>query len=815
MLSFQEKFEAHYSSGNAPNVGTLKEGMIVAAKFTDDFWYRAKILSVESPSAATVKFLDYGNIDTVQKPLIKVLHPDFQKDPIYSFECSLSGLPSQCPDEMLDSFNDMLVDQQVSLTVNKKIGEKYEVSLRAPDGSDIKDALLNKHPVVSQRESNGPAAVPQATVSQTVAPRSQEVSLSSNPGLKVGSSFPVEISNVTHVNSFDCQLVKDLSTIEAFQLKFEAHYSSGNAPDVGALKEGMIVAAKFTDDFWYRAKILTVESPETATAKFLDYGNIDTIQKPLIKVLHEDFQKDPIYSFECSLSGLPSQCPDEMLDSFNEMVVSHQVTLTVNEKSQDLFSVSLQTIGGKDVKSSLLSAHPVKETDQGGQIESSEAAQVAQQPQAAAIDAEVSLSCNPVLKVGSSFPAEISNVVHINSFDCQLVKDLSTIEAFQLKFEAHYSSGNAPDVGALKEGMIVAAKFTDDFWYRAKILTVESPETATAKFLDYGNIDTIQKPLIKVLHEDFQKDPIYSFECSLSGLPSQCPDEMLDSFNEMVVSHQVTLTVNEKSQDIFSVSLQTIGGKDVKSSLLSAHPVKETDQGGQIESSEAAQVAQQPQAAAIDAEVSLSCNPVLKVGSSFPAEISNVVHINSFDCQLVKDLSTIEAFQLKFEAHYSSGNAPDVGALKEGMIVAAKFTDDFWYRAKILTVESPETATAKFLDYGNIDTIQKPLIKVLHEDFQKDPIYSFQCSLSGLPSQCPDDMITSFNDMVIGHQVTLTVDGTIGSTFGVSLKLSNGSDVASALLEAHPEAAIAVSEETPVLATQEEGKGEGIYITGV
>ncbi|ELU14575.1 hypothetical protein CAPTEDRAFT_226977 [Capitella teleta] len=775
----------------------------VAYYQADGNWYRGRLLSKDGMEAK-VAYVDYGNMESVPMSKVKQIKPEFNALPAFAIECSLPGAEQVKWDKQKIKQFESLSSELVKCKIIHRDSNGYVVDLLSAKGQTIsKEMGLASF----KRPSQSPAVSPARPSSEAAA------SIPEHLNLQVGSSSQIEISNVTDLHHFNCQLVKQSSDVLSFQEKFEAHYSSGNAPNVGALKEGMIVAAKFTDDFWYRAKILSVESPSAATVKFLDYGNIDTVQKPLIKVLHPDFQKDPIYSFECSLSGLPSQCPAEMLDSFNDMLVDQQVSLTVNKKIGEKYEVSVRAPDGSDIKDALLNKHPVV-----SQRESNGPAAVPQATVSQTVaprSQEVFLSSNPGLKVGSSFPVEISNVTHVNSFDCQLVKDLSTIEAFQLKFEAHYSSGNAPDVGALKEGMIVAAKFTDDFWYRAKILTVESPETATAKFLDYGNIDTIQKPLIKVLHEDFQKDPIYSFECSLSGLPSQCPDEMLDSFNEMVVSHQVTLTVNEKSQDIFSVSLQTIGGKDVKSSLLSAHPVKETDQGGQIESSEAAQVAQQPQAAAIDGEVSLSCNPVLKVGSSFPAEISNVVHINSFDCQLVKDLSTIEAFQLKFEAHYSSGNAPDVGALKEGMIVAAKFTDDFWYRAKILTVESPETATAKFLDYGNIDTIQKPLIKVLHEDFQKDPMYSFQCSLSGLPSQCPDDMITSFNDMVIGHQVTLTVDGTIGSTFGVSLKLSNGSDVASALLEAHPEAAIAVSEETPVLATQEEGKGEGIYITGV
>ena len=76
-------FSSHYQTARpAPAGFSPKSGDLVAAKFSDGEWYRAKIRKSSAvKKEAQVTFIDYGNQDTIPFSNIRPLDPKFRSLP--------------------------------------------------------------------------------------------------------------------------------------------------------------------------------------------------------------------------------------------------------------------------------------------------------------------------------------------------------------------------------------------------------------------------------------------------------------------------------------------------------------------------------------------------------------------------------------------------------------------------------------------------------------------------------------------------------------------------------------------------------------
>jgi hypothetical protein len=65
-----------------------------------------------------------------------------------------------------------------------------------------------------------------------------------------------------------------------------------------------IYNAKFTDDVYYRARIVKESGKEKYYVHFIDYGNYDHVSKANIGTLSEDLKKVKSPLYKCSLFGV-------------------------------------------------------------------------------------------------------------------------------------------------------------------------------------------------------------------------------------------------------------------------------------------------------------------------------------------------------------------------------------------------------------------------------------------------------------------------------------------------------------------------------
>jgi staphylococcal nuclease domain-containing protein 1 len=108
----------------SPPVGgsyTPRRDDICASKFTlDNEWYRAKVISI-SGDKATVRYIDYGNVEVVPTKNLAHLPPAFNKDSAFATEYVLAWavLPSDEEDktEAINTFRDDVLDKTVQLSV--------------------------------------------------------------------------------------------------------------------------------------------------------------------------------------------------------------------------------------------------------------------------------------------------------------------------------------------------------------------------------------------------------------------------------------------------------------------------------------------------------------------------------------------------------------------------------------------------------------------------------------------------------------------------------------------------------------------------
>ncbi len=71
----------------------LAKGTVCCAKFSeDDMWYRAEVLDTPSENNYRVRFLDFGNTETISQPSIAPCPASFLVIPIAAIRCALNGI---------------------------------------------------------------------------------------------------------------------------------------------------------------------------------------------------------------------------------------------------------------------------------------------------------------------------------------------------------------------------------------------------------------------------------------------------------------------------------------------------------------------------------------------------------------------------------------------------------------------------------------------------------------------------------------------------------------------------------------------------
>ena len=137
LASLSDKLEEALAESSG--LSEAEVGMNVCAKFTeDDAWYRATVEQVTEEGKYLVRFMDYGNTDTVGADRL-AKHPEGtepSETPAFASKCFLSGLSAALTEEQISQLKDLVIDQEVN--VQFVDGDKVKVCVA---GKDVMDSM--------------------------------------------------------------------------------------------------------------------------------------------------------------------------------------------------------------------------------------------------------------------------------------------------------------------------------------------------------------------------------------------------------------------------------------------------------------------------------------------------------------------------------------------------------------------------------------------------------------------------------------------------------------------------------------------------
>lgn len=343
-----EKVAAVYTNGGNL-LDNVTEGTACAALYVaDSIWYRALILSTASDNV-TVKFVDYGNMETVGQSDVKVLEKEFLTLPAQAINCKLLfAKPSTADwsDEEIERFSEAVDGKELDTYFVKKIGDFYEVILK--HNADIVNEIFG---------------APSSDLSEALSkpkPLNFKCNYASNEDkFKINVISPGTFSKVTvswfvSPDYFFCQDVSSESSLKSMMDDIQISYKRKPQP----LKElgcGNPVIARFSGDkVLYRAEIKEIQS-SSCLVHFIDYGNYESVDKRYIWPIETKYLDLPKFGVTCALKGVKppngewSSTPSNIDKFFDCMILD----CTYHYCTEEKYMVSLKN-GTSDISGALL-----------------------------------------------------------------------------------------------------------------------------------------------------------------------------------------------------------------------------------------------------------------------------------------------------------------------------------------------------------------------------------------------------------------------------------------------------------------------------
>ena len=466
--------------------------MPCCAQFTeDDVWYRGKITSIRKGNLVGVHFIDYGNSEVLPLSRTRPLKPEFMKLGPQAIKCTLNNIHrpanSKWPEEAINRFEELSMATELVLRADSYNKDENTFSVLLLDTADGKNLNISDEiaPLVAQKVG---VDIPSLTI-------------------KKGDHKDVYVTSVSSIRKFFCQVMKSATALDELMSRIEDHYSP-----LGDMQEqltkpvvGAFCAAKYAlDDGWYRAKIISVHD-NSLGLHYIDYGNTETLPVSRAKVLQPEFAKLPSQVFACTLGGPIEGLSD---DQFKDLVFDKEFKVQVLAVSDDVVEVELVSKEtGRPVIESLKKKEKVLSVEVPGLH----------------------------LKTDERKMVYVTVVESVSKFFCQATEMLVSIDELMNNLESHYSS-LADHVETLltpEVGTFCAAKFTEDqLWYRAKITKVNI-HSVEVIYIDYGNVETLPYPRLKILQPEFAVLPAQALHCSLAGLSVSPSEQICTRFSEL------------------------------------------------------------------------------------------------------------------------------------------------------------------------------------------------------------------------------------------------------------------------------------------
>uniref|UniRef100_A0A8C9TGK4 Tudor domain containing 15 n=1 Tax=Scleropages formosus TaxID=113540 RepID=A0A8C9TGK4_SCLFO len=236
-------------------------GLLCAARGKDEKWHRGLVQCLPVNSQVRILFIDFGFCESVKVENICHLPPHFLSLPFMAFPCILSNT----------SESDVAVrKEQFDLFKKGLLGGVLGVQI---DHFSIKENLATR------------LLVEKGFAKKINCPKPLISSLSlfsyvfSMFDIKIGSRESVYVTHVCSPWEFYCQLERNSEMLENLMEKVTRKSSEIVCENVVSSQERLCFAKYFEDGQWYRGLVFPVKSNLHFNILFVDYGNMQVVQK--------------------------------------------------------------------------------------------------------------------------------------------------------------------------------------------------------------------------------------------------------------------------------------------------------------------------------------------------------------------------------------------------------------------------------------------------------------------------------------------------------------------------------------------------------
>ena len=242
-------------SAKLPPVTSLTTGKPVCAIFSEDnSWYRGEIIMAVDASSALVRFVDYGNSETVGMTSMREISADLLKEPKYGVVCSLYNGGMKWKENATKELVHMTADKVLKMAVKEVKGGKHVIDLYDENGKSIASKFVDENEELSQGRGMQAATAKEEAAARKQMPVAGSIEV--NPGMRL-DCFVSFIETLQDFYVQPCKAVNDLNLVT------EATTRAASFQNLNQPKKGDICCANYSaDGQWYRAEVIQVMGKE-------------------------------------------------------------------------------------------------------------------------------------------------------------------------------------------------------------------------------------------------------------------------------------------------------------------------------------------------------------------------------------------------------------------------------------------------------------------------------------------------------------------------------------------------------------------------
>ena len=744
--------EFEYKPVDGVNIGEF-----CVAKYSRDNCYGRVEVVKTKPNKALVLFVDYGNKQAVLVKDLYIIDTRFATLPKQAVCCCLDGVSvpadGKWSDEDIVYFKELVLNKSVNIEVINAISCNNSYKVKLVVDSDVD--------VVSKLKSRREPSVSPPAVDVTQRPVSFP-SCSSLGHCQLTEQSTVMIADITSVNEFYVHACTEQTKANIGRVVLppsEFHQQSISIP----LPNDYLCCAKFMEDGqWYRACIVSTNTNNSYTVRFIDFGNYAEVSKTDVALCPESLSSIPVLAIRCSLHNVSDACS---LDQFKSLSTGKVLVATVVNQSSRSWCVCLtDTSDSQDMDiATCLNSQTVSDNNTAGVIPSSKNNSIgspvsAPPTQTVSAPPTQSISAPPIPTIPSlpnvtvpppSLPTSTQRVkIMITDITnpCMFYAEFLTNDCLQYfvqglckELPIAYSNPSCYAGFKASVGAYCCAKFSQDgCWYRCKVIDVTAAGGVQLFYIDYGNKDCVSNDSVYRLDERFASVPAQAVLCSLAHVSpargSQWSHTSIE-YLKSVGSSPLYAIVDSVESDTVNVELYTDEecSRSISDSLI---------ENGLAVSTNSVQLFAIPQFTLPDAP----CDVI----------ISDVTSPLSFYVQLALPnvQRTLAGLQSTLGTYAKSISLPPQYQPKVGDFCCALFSEDScWYRA-LITGVSHGKVTVLYVDFGNSCVVGVLDLRLLTEELSQYPRVACEVALSGVPNEA---LVSEFKSLTDGRILNMQV----------------------------------------------------------